>query len=29
MVKKKRYSKLEVEIFATISGDISLKDIHQ
>jgi len=28
MTKKKRYSKLEVEILATVSGDISLKDIH-
>ncbi len=28
MMKKKRYSKLEVEIIATLSGDISLKDIH-
>jgi len=28
MAKKKRYSKLEVEIIATLSGDISLKDIH-
>ena len=28
MTRKKRYSKLEVEVIATVSGDVSLKDIH-